>query len=526
MVFGLFRLPTVFVCPLQQTPTDESVGKDWLRSSPMHARKSSKPRRLITRWVFIVIAIMTLVSISLGWVRYHRHKSTSDQFETTGVRRANLYPTLIASGRVESSKRTVIECQLENIAVGVRGQRVAVGGASTLISVIPDGTPVKQGDVLAVLDASEYQELLRVQRISVERALADKITAELDNEIAKLAVREFREGTMQETLEDFQRRLTLARSDLERAKDRLNWTVGMKSKGYVSTSTVATDEYSVAQAEEALKKEEAAFHVFQKYSAPKTVRELQGAVQTTEATLQYELLRTERQNGRLRSLEKQVAACTIRAPHDGFAIHANDPRRQVVIEEGMPVRQRQQLFYLPDLNNMEIVAQIHESIVNEVVPGMLAKVEVESQPDRYLRGRVRTVSQLPTIDWKSDVRYYDAIVKLEEPLEGLKPGMSAQLEFALPQRQNVLAVPSQAVGLADGHDVCFVVHEDGLERRDVKLGQITREMTEVTDGLHEGEEVVLNPKLDETELGSQGESTTAGASPKSESATGEVAALH
>lgn len=78
--------------------------------------------------------------------------------------------------------------------------------------------------------------------------------------------------------------------------------------------------------------------------------------------------------------------------------------------------------------------------------------------------------------------------------------MTAQIEIVMPRRQNVLAVPSEAVTSDDGHDVCFVVHEEGLERRDVKLGQVTRQMTEVTDGLREGEQVVLNPRVEETDL--------------------------
>ena len=45
------------------------------------------------------------------------------------------------------------------------------------------------------------------------------------------------------------------------------------------------------------------------------------------------------------------------------------PTAQLFIEPGMPVRQRQQLFYLPDLNDMEVVAMLHESIVDQVNPG-------------------------------------------------------------------------------------------------------------------------------------------------------------
>ena len=67
----------------------------------------------------------------------------------------------------------------------------------------------------------------------------------------------------------------------------------------------------------------------------------------------------------------------------------------------------------------------------------------------------------------------------------------------MPRRVNVLAVPSEAIRIDNGHDVCFVVHDDGLERREVKLGKVTRDLAEVTQGLEEGEQVVLNPSQDD-----------------------------
>jgi hypothetical protein len=51
--------------------------------------------------------------------------------------------------------------------------------------------------------------------------------------------------------------------------------------------------------------------------------------------------------------------------------------------------------------------------------------------------------------------------------------------------------------LADGHDICYVVHVSGLERREVKLGKVTRDLAEVTAGLEEGEQIVLNPTGDD-----------------------------
>jgi HlyD family secretion protein len=469
--------------------------------------------------------------IAMGWVWTHHRRPLSERYTIAGVRRANLNPTLSASGQVQSAKRTEIECQLENITVGVRGQRLAAGGASVLLRAVPEGTFVKRGDVLAVLDSSDYEELLRVQRITVERAKADKLQAELDCEIAKLAVREFRDGTMKETVEDFQARITLARADRERAQDRLDWSRRMKEKGYVPASTVTSDQFRLAQSALIVQQEESAFTVYQKYTAAKTIRELEGAVMGAEAILQYQQLRTQRNLDRLATLEKQVELCTIRAPHDGFVIYANDPRREVTIEEGMPVRQYQRLFFLPDLNDMEVVAMLHESIVDEIQPGMTAKVEVEGMPDQSMEGRVASVAPLASFEWRSDVRYFQGIVKLKNPPHGLRPGMTAQVEIAMPPRENVLAVPSEAVTLADGHDVCFVVGDAGVERRAVKLGEVTGEMTEVKNGLREGEQVVLNPQIDEADVieaavPTEVTSAPTASAPSDGLPTGAIAASH
>jgi HlyD family secretion protein len=225
-------------------------------------------------------------------------------------------------------------------------------------------------------------------------------------------------------------------------------------------------------------------------------------------------------------LERQVTNCTIRAPHDGFVIHANDARRGIYVEEGMPVFQKQRLFFLPDLTEMEIVAQLHESVVDEVRPGMRAMIDLESLPDCHLKGQVSQVAPLATFEWRSDVRYFDATVKLSTTPPGLRPGMTAELAIEMPRRQNVLAVPSEAVTTDEGRNVCFVVHDAGLERREVKLGGVTLDLTEVAEGLHEGEHVVLNPHVDEEDLSTPDDDAPAESRPTQTRAPGVIAALH
>ncbi len=356
---------------------------------------------------------------------------------------------------------------------------------------------VHRGDVLAVLDSSEYEELLRQQKITVERSRADHRQAELEYQITLLAVQEFREGTMAEATKDFERSVALAESDLLRCQDRLDWVRKMKKKGYVPAAQVTNEEFNHARAEFDLGEERAAYRLFSRWTAPHQLRILENNILAAEATLKYQTSRLNRNLERLAKLEKGVQNCTIRAPHDGFVIYANDQRREIRIEEGMYVRQKQDLMYLPDLNQMEVVANLHESIVPEVAKGMRASVVVEGMPGRKLEGHVTEIASIPTFNWRTDVRYFDGKVKLDSPPKGILPGMTANVEISLSRREHVLAVPIEAVTEEDGREVCYVAHEDGLERREVKLGESTQSYLEISEGLHEGEQVVLKPVLSE-----------------------------
>jgi HlyD family secretion protein len=96
-------------------------------------------------------------------------------------------------------------------------------------------------------------------------------------------------------------------------------------------------------------------------------------------------------------------------------------------------------------------------------------------------------------DRYTDIRYFMGHVRLDAIPEGLRPGMSAEVEIRTALRQDVLTIPPDALAVESGRDVCYVRNPDGLERREVKLGKSTRDLLEVVAGLEEGEEVVSDP---------------------------------
>ena len=450
--------------------------------------------------VLVALSSFLVATHELGAWPWIDRRPLRERYYFRYVSRADLSPVLNAPGRLESSKRTIIRCELENLA-GERG-----GASSTLLSLLPEGAAVKGGDVLATLDGSTYVEMLRQQAITVEQAKASHLQVQLDHEIALLAVREYRDGTVQETLKGMEGSITLARSDLSRAQDHLTWTKRMSEKGYASAAQIVSEKHTVAQLELALQRQLTSMELFQRFTLPKTEKNLQGQVKSAETNLGNESLRLQRQLDRFKLLQTQVERCTIRAPHDGVLFYYKDanPRGQTsLVDEGMTVRQRQALFYLPDLSEMEAQVAVNESVVDRVMPGQRVSITFEALPKLVLTGRVMSIGQIPTrVTVRGDdtrqpmdtgVRFFNTVVKLDSVTDDLRPGMSTMVDFRLSRRENVLAIPHQAVRSDRGKKVCYVAHDESLERRVVRIGQDTADMVEVLDGLQEGEMVALNP---------------------------------
>jgi hypothetical protein len=83
-------------------------------------------------------------------------------------------------------------------------------------------------------------------------------------------------------------------------------------------------------------------------------------------------------------------------------------------------------------------------------------------------------------------------------VQGLKPGMSAEVEVIVAQYTDVLTVPVAAVVEADPDAFCWVRTAAGVEQRAVRLGDTNDRFTVVEAGLQEGDEVVLHPFAFET----------------------------
>lgn len=135
-------------------------------------------------------------------------------------------------------------------------------------------------------------------------------------------------------------------------------------------------------------------------------------------------------------LERSV----IRSPIDGVVVD-----RQVNV--GQPVAaslQAATLFVIAqDLSRLQANITVDEADIGEVDEGMAVRFTVDAFPEREFEGRVSQVRQQGVAE--SGVVSYTVVVEADNPGRQLLPGMTANAEIVLEQREDVLRVPNTAL---------------------------------------------------------------------------------
>ena len=166
-------------------------------------------------------------------------------------------------------------------------------------------------------------------------------------------------------------------------------------------------------------------------------------------------------------------------------------KEQPDIEQGANVREDQVLLMIPDLTKMQVKVGIHESKIDRVEVGMPASVNLT---EGSVAGRVASISNItkPSGWWNGNMVNYETLIELDEQ-EGLKPGMSVSVEVFMAKHKGVLTVPVVAVVELGKRNYCWVAKDGSVEKREIKVLDTNDQHVVVSEGLSEGDEVVMNP---------------------------------
>jgi macrolide-specific efflux system membrane fusion protein len=178
---------------------------------------------------------------------------------------------------------------------------------------------------------------------------------------------------------------------------------------------------------------------------------------------------------------------TITAPMAGEVV-------SIAALEGQTLNANQQapsILRIADLNTVTVWAQVSEADIVRVKVGQDVYFTVLGQSRRWT-GTIRQI--LPTPELINNVVFYDVLFDIPNPERELNIQMTAQVFILLAQAKNVLLIPTAAIGNAgEGAKTRVrVLNADGrVELRPITIGIRSEISAEVTDGLKEGEQVVI-----------------------------------
>jgi multidrug efflux pump subunit AcrA (membrane-fusion protein) len=167
------------------------------------------------------------------------------------------------------------------------------------------------------------------------------------------------------------------------------------------------------------------------------------------------------------------------------------------LTEGMPVSTGSTLLTILDVSDLSLSAEVDETDVLLVKPGVPADVELDAVPGASYAAEVETVDLAPTTSSGGGVSY---VVHLSldggstpdgAPAPEPRPGMSAVADLLVRTADNAVSVPSSAVVREGATDMVWLVTNGRAERRQVKLGAQGEDAVQVLQGVEVGDEVVV-----------------------------------
>ena len=202
----------------------------------------------------------------------------------------------------------------------------------------------------------------------------------------------------------------------------------------------------------------------------------------------------------LRIADQDVDNTVVRAPFAGVVIaKAAQPGEIVSPLSAGGGFTRTGIGTIVDMDSLEVEVEVGEAFIGRVQPKMPVEATLNAYPDWKIPAEV--IAIIPAADrGKATVKVRIAL-KVKDPR--IVPDMGVRVSFlesarpapAVAEAPGVLA-PAAAIASRDGKDVAFVVADDKVSQRALKLGRSLGDDREVLDGLAGGDTVVLDPPKD------------------------------
>jgi Cu(I)/Ag(I) efflux system membrane fusion protein len=191
---------------------------------------------------------------------------------------------------------------------------------------------------------------------------------------------------------------------------------------------------------------------------------------------------SEDQIKQIEDTRKTKQKISVYAPQDGVV-------SSLMVREGMFVKPALNIMSLGDLSSVWLLAEVFERQAGWISKGQAAEVKLSYLPGQVWEGKVEYI--YPSLD--PQTRTLKVRLRFDNPDEGLKPNMYANVRIFGGPKDDILVIPLEAL-IRTGRDerVIVDVGNGQFEAREVVAGIESGDYVEILRGIDEGERIVVS----------------------------------
>ncbi|HUL35489.1 MAG TPA: efflux RND transporter periplasmic adaptor subunit [Candidatus Eisenbacteria bacterium] len=400
-----------------------------------NGKVAKKRRRRI-----IIASIVGLVVIGGGYGVYAalRPNHEIDPSKLALAERGDLARVVVATGKIQPLSKVEIKSKASGIVKKL---------------YVDYGDRVKTGQVLAELDKVQLEASLRAAEANYQAAQAAKLSAE---------------ATMERNKVDAQGPdVPFLRLSMQRAEQ-------MYKDGVMSKSLVEDAEKNYQMA---VNKQASAL----------------GNLEVSRAEIAKSVAQEAQAKAALENAQEDLRNATIVSPIDGLVLSRDVNVGDAVSSILVLGSQATLILTLGDVSEVYVQGKVDEADIGKVYLGQPARIVVESFKDKKFTGKVTKIS--PLGKEKDNVTTFEVRVSISNPGGELKANMSANAEIILEEKKNVLMVPEASLIYDKDRKTSVEIPDpradNGKKKISVQIGISNGVKTEITAGLNEKQQVVL-----------------------------------
>lgn len=355
------------------------------KAEPEAVRATTLRQRLGRRWLLAAFAVLALVIAGIVFVR-RTHSSSSNSA------RPVLANSRASASEVRLTGKTQAVTSRAILAPVLSGQQFST---LTVIRLVPSGSRVKKGDVLAEFDR---QAQLR-DFVDKQAQAEDQNGKVLQAQAAEVAAR----AKDQTELE--QAGTALDKAELE-----------MKKVELLSRIDAEKAQETLDEAKATLAQLKTTF-VLKRKAAAAAIRVLEIQRDRTRETMTH--------------AQTNAALMEVHSPIDGIVVYNTIWKEGTMgeVQEGDQVRPGVPFMQVVDPTEMEVHVQINQEDLAGIQVGEQARVHLDAYPDLAFKGKLESIDPMGKRgDFSARVRNFSATFSIEGNDPRLMPDLSAAVD--------------------------------------------------------------------------------------------------